>query len=115
MATEGASSGVLTVNPTASWKESFRADNEVTAGTKSDLTGKYMGYIIAANIGAVLLVLGVVALVNLRWCTKCMKKKVDLNDIVKKFQGSDAQHLRIGEKGIDNFDKNNLQGRIEEK
>lgn len=37
-----------------------------------------------------------------------MQKKVDLNDIMKKFDSWDSQHLRIGEKGIDDYDKNNL-------
>lgn len=72
------------------------------------MTSKYVGYVVAANLGAVLLVIGVILLVNLRWCTKCMQKKVDLNDIMKKFDSWDSQHLRIGEKGIDDYDKNNL-------
>lgn len=70
---------------------------------------------VTINIAAALVLITIMALLNVAWCSKCMVKKKGLNDIFKKFEMSGAKHLRVGEEGIDAYEKDNLRERLEEK
>ena len=85
-----AATGKFSINPTQSWKDSLTNDASTQAGTRSSLSQSYGTLIIYANIGATILLAAIMFVLNVRWCTKCMQNKIDLNDIVKKFERDGA-------------------------
>lgn len=89
-------------------------ESSQNVGDTMGTVAKYTVYVMIANYIACITLFAVLALLQVRWCTKCMGKKVKTNEIIKKFEGTGARHLQAGEDGLDGTDRENLEEIIEE-